>query len=85
MSHSKLIKRGRSLYIDRWNPAAKKYIHSCCVCGQKGYRTEIENDSFCCTREKQAIFNVLVKTMSRLSLDEWGRYADCAGVQDTNG
>ena len=27
MSHSKYNKRGKSLYLDNWNPNAKKYIN----------------------------------------------------------
>ena len=37
MSHSKYNKRGHSLYLDNWNPNAKKYINECKMCGYKGY------------------------------------------------
>lgn len=30
MSHSKHTKRGYSLYLEKWDPAAKKYIHHLC-------------------------------------------------------
>ena len=46
MSHSKLTKRGKSLYLDKWNPYAKKYINTCCLCGAVGYDTSIEKDGF---------------------------------------
>lgn len=47
MSHSKVTKRGYSLYIEKWNPSAKKYINICAVCGHKGYSPVIERDDFC--------------------------------------
>ena len=46
MSHSKVTKRGYSLYVEKWNPSAKKYINICAVCGHKGYSPVIERDEF---------------------------------------
>jgi len=46
MSHSKYNKRGKSLYLDNWNPNAKKYINECSVCGHKGYSPAIEQHDF---------------------------------------
>ena len=56
MSHSKMTKRGRSLYVEKWNPSAKKYINTCVLCGHKGYSPVIEQDYFCNTLEKKAIY-----------------------------
>ena len=82
MSHSKHTKRGYSIYIEKWNKSAKKYINTCVICGYKGYSPVIENENFCSTLEKQAIFKELSKTLHRLELDEYGRCNDCASVQD---
>lgn len=46
MSHSKHNKRGHSLYLDSWNPNAKKYINECKICGYKGYSPAIEQPDF---------------------------------------
>lgn len=82
MSHSKYTKRGRSLYIENWNPYAKKYINTCTVCGYKGYSPAIEQDDFCQTTENKAIYEELTKTLCKLELDELGRCKDCARVQN---
>ena len=88
MSHSKYNKRGRSLYLDNWNPNAKKYINECKICGYKGYSPVIEqpdflsgNDPFAFAVNK-AIYEELSKTFSVLELDAFGRCKDCARIQD---
>ncbi len=82
MSHSKYTKRGYSLYLEKWNKSAKKYINTCKICGHKGYSPVIEDKDFFTTLENKAIFSELSKTMYKLELDEHGRCADCAKVQD---
>lgn len=82
MSHSKVIKRGYSLYIEKWNPSAKKYINICAVCGHKGYSPVIERDDFCDGPKNRVVYRELSKTLCKLELDEFGRCRDCAGVQD---
>lgn len=84
MSHSKFRKRGASLYIDNWNPSAKKYINVCAVCGKKGYSPAIEEEDFCVNLERKAIFTELTKIFQApLSVDAFGRCEDCAKRQDT--
>ncbi len=82
MSHSKYTKRGYSLYIERWNASAKKYINTCAICGHKGYSPVIEAENFTDNLENRAIYNNLSKTLNKLELDELGRCKDCARVQD---
>ncbi len=82
MSHSKMTKRGYSLYIESWNRSAKKYINFCSICGCRGYSPVIEQDDFCTTRENKAIYKELSKTLCKLELDELGRCKDCARVQE---
>ena len=90
MSHSKYNKRGQSLYLDNWNPNAKKYINECKVCGYKGYSPTIEQPNFLDERDKdpvtftinKAIYEELTKTFSVLELDEYGRCIVCARIQD---
>lgn len=84
VSHSEMTKRGYSLYIEKWNPSAKKYINVCAICGKKGYSPVIETDCFCSTAGKIVIYKELTKTLSRLSLDKLGRCVDCAKIQDRN-
>ena len=47
MSHSKFTKRGHSLYLENWNPSAKKYINTCKICGHSGYSPVIEQEGLC--------------------------------------
>ena len=90
MSHSKYNKRGHSLYLDNWNPNAKKYINECSVCGHKGYSPAIEQPDFLSDTDKdpftfsvnKAIYEELTKTFSALELDELGRCETCARIQD---
>lgn len=82
MSHSKFHKRGQSLYIENRNPEAQKYIHTCCLCGRKGYSPAIENADFPNSLERQAIYTELTKVFpSALPLDSYSRCEDCAKRQ----
>ena len=82
MSHSKHTKRGYSLYIEKWNGSAKKYINTCKICGHTGYSPVIENDNFCDSPGNKVIFRELTKTLEKLELDELGRCKICAKIQD---
>lgn len=83
MSHSKFRKKGHSLYIDNWNPDAKKYINTCYLCGQEGYSPAIEEDDFLNTLERKALYKELTKMFdSALALDSLGRCKECAKRQD---
>jgi len=84
MSHSKLTRRGRSLYLEKWNPSAKKYICSCALCGKRGYSPAILEPDFVSAPgklqdlERYAIREELIKTLCALPLDAQGRCEDCA-------
>lgn len=90
MSHSKFNKRGNSLYLNKSNPNAKKYINECKICGYKGYSPAIEQSDFLSDRDKdpfvftvnKAIYEELIKTYFVLELDEHGRCETCARIQD---
>ena len=82
MSHSKTTKKGFSLYIEKWNPKAKKYINTCTLCGKQGYNPSIESEGFTDDLERRVIRDELKKTLSALSLDDYGRCADCAKRMD---
>ena len=83
MSHSKFRKNGKSLYIDNWNPSAQKYIHSCYLCGRKGYKPAIVEQDFLNSLERKSIYEELTKMFdSPLQLDSLGRCEDCARRQD---
>ncbi len=83
MSHSKMTKRGSSLYVEKWNPKAKKYINICSLCGDSGYSPTIDCDGFCDSFENRAIQCELKKVFSKaLALDEYGRCSDCVSRQN---
>lgn len=83
MSHSKLRKKGQSLYINNWNPAAKKYISICCLCGRKGYSPAIEEADFLNSPEHEAIHKELTSMFdAALTLDSFGRCEECAILHD---
>ena len=82
MSHSKHTKRDYSLYIEKWNPSAKKYINICAICGHKGYSPVIEQADFCNNPTNKVIYEELSKTHSKMQLDGLGRCEVCAKIQD---
>ncbi|MBO7293157.1 MAG: hypothetical protein J6V07_04410 [Clostridia bacterium] len=83
MSHSKMTKRGRSQYVESWNPAAKKYIHTCALCGKQGYSPALDEADFEDDSVRRAIRGALSEVYREpLALDEYGRCPDCAGRQD---
>ena len=83
VSHSKFRKKGQSLYIEKWNPAAKKYINICYLCGRKGYSPAIEDKKFLSSPEHKVIYEELVRMFdSSLTLDSFGRCDECAKRQD---
>jgi len=78
MSHSKLVKKGQSYPVNKWNPSVKKYIKACAICGSQGYSPMISKDSTL----KEVWKNDLTKILKPLSLDDLGRCKDCAIVHD---
>ena len=88
MSHSKKTKRGKSLYLDQWNPSAKKHVNTCLICGKQGYNPSIEEDGFIhpspnvTNYEHCAIYAELTKVLQPLQLDSLGRCEQCAAVMD---
>lgn len=88
MSYSKMTKRGKSLYIEKWNPSAKNFINTCSICGSQGYKPSIEDEGFVnpsnTTKDfsHRAMYNELKKVYKPLSLDNLGRCEDCARIMD---
>lgn len=82
MSHSKHTKRGYSLYIEKWDGAAKKYINTCILCGYQGYDPMIEDKEFCKNARNKVIYKELKKILTVMRLDEFGRCEKCAMMQD---
>lgn len=89
MSHSKMTKRGRSLYIEKWNSVAKRFINTCSLCGKQGYSPTIDAEGFIfddarkiADLEHRLIRAELAKVFKPLPLDALGRCPDCAAVMD---
>ena len=83
MSHSKERKGGRSLYTEKWNPAAKKYIRTCVLCGRQGYSPSVAGEEFASDRGKKRIREELMRLYpSPLAVDEYGRCSLCAELQN---
>ena len=82
MSHSKHTKRGYSLFLENWNPAAKRFINTCKICGHQGYSPSIDEEDFGEAVNNYAIARELKRTLQPLPLDEFGRCEQCAKVQD---
>lgn len=88
MSHSKMTKRGRSQYVEKWNPSAKRFINTCALCGTQGYDPSIEKEGFVREErhlsdlEHRAIRAELMKIYKPLPLDRLGRCEACAKAMD---
>ena len=83
MSHSKLNKKGNSLYIRKFNPESKKYINTCIICGSKGYNPSIDCDGFSDDPIRRVVRDELKKTFQMLALDEFGRCEFCVKRMNT--
>ena len=87
MAHSKMTKRGRSHYVESWNPSAKNFINKCVLCGDEGYSPSIDEEGFLIENGNKnfkhyAIHAELTKTLTPLALDELGRCEVCARTMD---
>ena len=88
MSHSKKTKRGYSLYVERWNPSAKRHINTCTLCGSIGYDPAIDDEGFIHPSPNEtdhvhsAIHAELTAIYKPLALDSLGRCETCARVMD---
>ena len=89
MSHSKYTKRGRSLYVENWNPDSKRFINTCAVCGAQGYSPTIDEEGFVFDKANNVndrihlvIRDELTKIYAPLPLDELGRCEQCAKIID---
>jgi len=80
MSHSKTTKRGRSHYVERWNPQAKRFVLSCALCGHTGFSPSILEEGFACTLARRAIMEELQSVLKPLELDAFGRCVVCSAA-----
>lgn len=84
MSHSKCNRRGHSFYVESRNPAAKKYINACLLCGTQGYSPALDAPDFDDDNVRRIIHAELSRTMKPLPLDRLGRCDVCAARQDAS-
>lgn len=83
--NSKITKRGKSLYIEKWNPTSKRFVNACVICGAQGYSPTIDDDGFVYDNAKKisdlehrVIRAELKRVLKPLHLDPLGRCPDCA-------
>ena len=77
-----MTKRGRSQFVESWNPKAKKFINKCALCGAEGYSPSIDEDGFIYENgntnyEHRAMHAELTSILKPLALDELGRCDTC--------
>lgn len=65
------------MYLEKWNPAAKKYVNTCAICGSRGYSPAVEGNL-----KDTPEYRELKKTLPKMELDDMGRCRECARVQD---
>ena len=82
MAHSKMTKRGKSYFVEKWNPSSKRFINTCKLCGRVGYSPSIEEEGFTDTSQHGAMYAELTAIYSPLPLDELGRCEVCAQNMD---
>ncbi len=84
--HSKKTKKGKSLYVESWNPKSKKFINTCALCGKQGYKPSIIEDGFVNISptvknyEHSAIRNELTAILNPLPLNEHGLCEVCENL-----
>ena len=80
--------RGKSLFVEKWNPSAKKFINTCAICGKQGYKPSIAEEGFIhpapnvTNHEHDAIFSELSSVYEPLALDSLNRCENCAKLID---
>ena len=84
MSHSKMTKRGKSYFVEKWNPKAKKFVNTCKICGKIGYNPSIEDEGFLEDSQHRAIHTELTTIYTALPLDELGCCEVCVLAMDKN-
>ena len=80
MSHSKMTRRGKSHYLESWDPRAKRFIVSCSHCGHLGFRPEVLEPAFVQTAKGRPTKAELEAVLKPLTLDAAGRCEVCANV-----
>ena len=80
MSHSKLLKRGKSHYVESWNRKSKNYIVTCNGCGTTGFSLGILQEGFDEILERNAIKKSLQATLNPLELNKYGFCEHCASI-----
>jgi hypothetical protein len=84
MAHSKMTKRGKSYFVEKWNASSKRFINVCKLCGREGYSPSIEDEGFVEDSMHSAMYAELTTIYSPLPLDEFGRCEMCAAAMDKN-
>ena len=83
MAHSKMTKKGKSHYVESWNPKAKKFINTCALCGKQGYKPSIDESGFVNVSdtvknyEHSAIRSELTAILKPLPLNEYNLCEVC--------
>ena len=75
------INRKTSLYVAKFNKAAKRYINKCALCGVEGYAKQIEEEDFI----KAGQFNTSIRhdlqaSYQKLVLSNNGLCPQCASA-----
>lgn len=77
------------MYVENWNPGAKRFINTCSVCGAQGYSPTIDEEGFVFdktnnvnNRVHMVIRDELMTILDPLTLDELGRCEQCAKIMD---
>ncbi len=84
MSHSKLTKRGRSHYLEVFNPEAKRFVVQCVLCGTTGFAPGVLAPDFADSPVRKVVVLKLQEVLEPLALNEAGQCEDCAGVANAN-
>jgi len=80
MSHSKMTRRGKSHYLESWNPSAKRFIVKCGLCGQVGFKPEVLEPSFSLTEKGRVTRRELEAVLKPLAVNAAGMCESCVSV-----
>ncbi len=78
MSHSKRRQQGKSYYLDRVNPKAKKYLTNCTLCGHIGYDPRIDEGYYSEMDRNPHLKEEVTRLYDPLQLNEEGLCENCA-------
>ena len=78
MSRSTKRQQGKSYYLDKVNPRAKKYLVNCSLCGHVGYDPKVDEGAYSEMERNNHLKEEVTRLYEPLELNKEGLCENCA-------